>query len=67
MNPQSPKKKANAKINGFSMLMFEHKRNLYKTGRVIASCELQEECDILWKVILNMYKIRIVLYCIKSY
>lgn len=61
MNPQSPKKKGNGKHNGFSILMFEHKRNLYKTGRLIESGELQEECDILWKVIQNISKIRIII------
>lgn len=59
MNPQSSKKKGNKKMNGFSILLFEHKRNLQKTGREISNCELQEECDILWKVTKNIYKIKI--------
>lgn len=46
MNPQSP----SCKGNGKPLVMFEHKRNLYKTGRLIGSGELQEECNILWTV-----------------
>lgn len=50
MNSQVQKSKGNGKVNGFAILLFEHKRNLYKTGRLIESCELQEECGIIWKV-----------------
>ncbi|CAO1414964.1 unnamed protein product [Diamesa serratosioi] len=44
MNSQSQ----TCKGNGKPLAMFEHKRNLYKTGRNIGSGELKEECDILW-------------------